>query len=222
MLCAGSNAAARRWLDHPHDWPSGRLALWGEPGCGKTLLAELWAGPTALWCDGPHLAAMPEPARAARVVVDNAESCADEQVLLHLINTCAETGRLLLLTGRAPPARWPARLPDLSSRLRATQAAGIDPPEDELLRALLARQLAARQLAIPAAVQEWLLLRLPRSAEAVQTAVDRLDRHSLARHQPITRALARAAIPDLLTPDLLAGEPGEAEAYDDGSMNHDR
>ncbi len=71
-------------------------------------------------------------------------------------------------------------------------------------------------------MQEWLLLRLPRSAEAVQTAVDRLDRHSLARHQPITRALARAAIPDLLTPDLLAGEPGEAEAYDDGSMNHDR
>jgi chromosomal replication initiation ATPase DnaA len=156
---------------------------------------------------------VPDVAAARRVVVDDADLCPDETSLLHLVNSCAEAGRLILLTGQSAPARWPARLPDLSSRLRATQAVGIDPPEEDLLRALLGQHLQARQLALPKSMQEWLLVRLPRSAAAVQQAVARLDHDSLACHQPITRALARASIPDLLSP-----ETADDESADDGSM----
>jgi chromosomal replication initiation ATPase DnaA len=50
----------------------------------------------------------------------------------------------VLLAARTPPAHWPVRLPDLASRLRATTAVEIAPPEDSLLRSLLARLLAER------------------------------------------------------------------------------
>ncbi|MBN8901198.1 MAG: chromosomal replication initiator DnaA, partial [Rhodospirillales bacterium] len=70
---------------------------------------------------------------------------------------------------------WTIQLPDLASRLRAVTAIEIMPPEDSLLRALLARLLADRQLAVPAALQEWLLLRLPRTPAALREAVARLD-----------------------------------------------
>ncbi len=52
----------------------------------------------------------------------------------------------VLLAARAPPARWQFGLADLASRLRAITAVEIGPPEDTLLRILLARLLAERQL----------------------------------------------------------------------------
>jgi chromosomal replication initiation ATPase DnaA len=52
------------------------------------------------------------------------------------------------------------------------------------------RLAADRQLRIAETVQEWLLLRLPRSPAALCEAVARLDRASIACQQPITRSLA--------------------------------
>ena len=198
FLPAPSNEAARRWLDHPQQWPSGRLVLWGQAGCGKTHLAHRWAGRSALWLEGKTLPPLPELASHPRIVVDAAEHATDEPALLHLLNACAESGRYMLLTGRSPPSRWDSQLADLASRLLATQTIAIEPPEDALLEALLARLLAERQLAVAEPVQQWLLRRLPRTAAALQDAAARLDVASLARQQPITRALARANLPDLV------------------------
>ena len=99
----------------------------------------------------------------------------------------------MLLTGREPPARWAVTLPDLASRLRATAAVGIGPADDALLRILLARLLSERQVIVPQSVQDWLLLRLPRTAGAVREAAARLDRLALARGGPVTRSLAAEA-----------------------------
>ena len=45
FVAAASNAEALAWLDRGRDarWPDHRLALWGEAGCGKTHLLQLWA-----------------------------------------------------------------------------------------------------------------------------------------------------------------------------------
>ncbi|MDA8253677.1 MAG: chromosomal replication initiator DnaA, partial [Rhodospirillales bacterium] len=101
------------------------------------------------------------------------------------------------LAGRTPPARWPVALPDLASRLRATAAVEIRPAEDELLRALLARLLAERQIAVSEAVQAWLLARLPRTPAAVREAAARLDRAALAAGGPISRAVAAAVLSEM-------------------------
>jgi chromosomal replication initiation ATPase DnaA len=127
-------------------------------------------------------------------VLDDADCVADEEAFFHLINACAAAGLPLLLAGRAPPARWPVRLPDLASRLRATTAAGIGEPSEHLLASLLARHFSERQLLVPPGVQDWLLARLPREAAALVEAVERLDRAALAAGGAVTRGLARAAL----------------------------
>ena len=116
----------------------------------------------------------------------------------------------MLLAARQAPARWPVRLPDLASRLRAITAVEILPPEDELLHALLARLLARRRLAVTEAVQDWLLLRLPRSAAAMREAAARLDRAQLAAAGPVTRGVAAAALGDLLA-DADDADPGQLD-----------
>ncbi len=206
-----SNAEALAWLDRPADWPLRRLALWGPAGAGKTHLARAAARERGWrWVDGPQLRGLPDPAPGT--VVDDADCVAEERSLLHLINLCAERGEFLLLTGRAPPARWGIALPDLASRLRATHAVALGMPGDDLLQALLAKHFADRQLLVPAELQAWLLARLPREAAAIAEVAARLDRAALMLGRRVTRGLAREVMAG-----MAADWPGMAERERDGS-----
>ncbi|MGG5811597.1 HdaA/DnaA family protein [Falsiroseomonas sp. CW058] len=198
LVADPSNAEALAWLDRPADWPLGRLALFGPAGTGKShMLRAAAAGHGWRLLHGAALTEALALAPAAGTALDDAEA-APEAALFHLINRSAEAGARLLLASRPPPARWPVRLPDLASRLRATLAVGIGAPSDALLAALLAKHLADRQLRVGAEVQGFLLARLPRDAASVAAAVAALDAAALAGQAPITRPFARAVLGPLL------------------------
>jgi chromosomal replication initiation ATPase DnaA len=195
FLEAASNEAALAWLGRTADWPDHRLALWGEAGCGKTHLLRLWAGRRgAALLEGQDLHGLPTVPATGGVALDDADAIADEPALLHLLNAAREARLPVLLAARTPPARWSVRLPDLSSRLRAVTSAEILPPEESLLHALLLRLLSDRQLAVRPDLQDWLLLRLPRSPAALREAVARLDRAALAAGGAVTRPIAAAVL----------------------------
>jgi chromosomal replication initiation ATPase DnaA len=187
FLAGPSNEEALAWLVRTAGWPQGRLALWGPEGSGKTHLLHVWAARDgAQVLAGPSLQFTPPQGMLA---IDDADG-APELALLHTLNAAAEAGFPVLLSGREPPARWRTALPDLASRLRAVTAVEIRKPDDDLLRALLARLLAQRQLAVPEPVQDWLRLRLPRTAAAMREAAARLDRAALAHGGKVNRPLA--------------------------------
>jgi chromosomal replication initiation ATPase DnaA len=190
FIAAASNQAAVTWLARG-DWPERRLAIWGQAGCGKTHLVHLWARQQgAAVLTGGMLSDLAQVPEYGALAVDDADMVPQEPILLHLLNTARDRGLAVLLSARLPPARWPVRLPDLSSRLRAMTAIEIQPADDDLLRALLVHALAERQLEVPRIVQDWLLRRLPRTQAALRDAVLRLDRESLASGKPISRSLA--------------------------------
>jgi chromosomal replication initiation ATPase DnaA len=204
---APSNEAARAWLARTADWPDHRLLLWGDAGCGKTHLLHIWATrvEAEIW-SGADLRGLPAlPERG--IAVDAADAVADETALFHLLNAAGEAGMPVLLAARTPPSRWSIQLPDLASRTRAIATVEIGPPEDELLRALLARLLADRQLRLAEPVQDWLLLRLPRSAGALREAVALLDEAALAAGRDITVPLAREVLANMSLDDPLAERP---------------
>jgi chromosomal replication initiation ATPase DnaA len=207
LLADPSNAAALAWLARDSEWPQQRLALWGPAGCGKTHLLHVWAARIGgLLLTSPALPR--EPVLPERpVAVDDADTAA-ERPLLHLLNAWAEAGLPVLLASRTPPARWAVGLPDLASRLRAGTAVEIRPPDDSLLRALLARLLSERQLAVAEPIQDWLLLHLPRTAAAIREAAARLDRAGLVAGRRLSRAVAADVVRDM-------AEPGVAADYED-------
>jgi chromosomal replication initiation ATPase DnaA len=207
VIAAGSNAQARAWLARGADWPQGRLALWGPPGSGKSALLAEWAtGAGGRVLPGEALR-FPQP--AGKLAIDDAHQ-APERTLLHVLNAAQEAGQAVLLAAPEPPARWPVALADLASRLRAITAVAIGPPEDTLLRALLARLLAERQLRVAEPTLDWLLARLPRTHAAAAEAVARLDQAAQALGAAIAPALARQVLPD-----LLADLPEEPVRQDD-------
>jgi chromosomal replication initiation ATPase DnaA len=189
FIAACSNHDALVWLDAL--WPDQRLALFGPPGCGKSHMLHIWQQRTgAVLLSGPTLTDLDQIPIEGALALDEADTIADETLLLHLLNIARDRDLRLLFTGRNPPARWPIHLPDLSSRLRAITAVEILPPGDELLAALLKRLVADRQVAMSQPAQDWVLHHLPRSAAALREAVALLDRESLASGVAITRSLA--------------------------------
>ena len=218
FIAAPSNAAALAWLDRHGDaqWPDHRLALWGEAGCGKTHLLQVWARDhDALLLPGTALRGLAgildEARKAGGFAIDDADMASDEPALLHLLNAARESGIPVLLAGREAPSRWPVELPDLASRLRATAAVAVRRPEEALLRILLLRLLAERQLGLSQPLVEWLLLRLPRQADAMREAARLLDEAALASGHAVTRPLAASVLAEL----LAAPHPREAEPADD-------
>ena len=63
-------------------------------------------------------------------------------------------------------------------------------PDDALLRAVIVKLFADRQLAVEESLVVYLANRIERSFAAARAAVDALDREALRQQRPVTRALA--------------------------------
>ncbi|HEX6443331.1 MAG TPA: DNA replication protein [Stellaceae bacterium] len=207
FLVSDCNADALQRIESWPAWAARALVLHGPPDSGKSHLTHLWcarsggrsiAGAALAGHDPSALAA--EPA----VAIDDAER-ADERLLLHLFNCCAESGAGLLVVARQPPAVWPISLPDLASRLRSAQAVGIGAPDDTLLAAVLVKHFSDRQLPAKPGVIAYLVQRMERSFAAAAALAATLDRRALSAHRPVGLALARQALAELAAPERISG-----------------
>jgi chromosomal replication initiation ATPase DnaA len=194
FLSGPSNAAALGMIERWPDWPAPVLSLVGPEGSGKSHLAAIWAAEAgARFLSGRALADANLPvalATGALVVEDLAAGDFDERALFHLLNLAREEEAFVLLTARTALAALNATIPDLASRLRAIPAVTLAPPDDALLRAVLVKLFADRQLAVDEVLVAYLLTRLERSFAGAKAAVLRLDAEALRLQRPVTRALA--------------------------------
>ena len=194
FLSGPSNIAALTLIERWPDWPDRIVALIGPEGSGKSHLAAIWAevaGARVLSANLLSIADVPASLATGALVVEDLEAAdLDEQALFHLMNLAREESANVLLTGRLPVAGFPITIRDLASRLRAVPAVMLTAPDDALLRSLLVKLAADRQLTLDEALVNYLVRRIERSFAAAHAAVQRLDRESMRRHRPVTRALA--------------------------------
>jgi chromosomal replication initiation ATPase DnaA len=93
----------------------------------------------------------------------------------------------VMLSARDAPARFDCRLPDLRSRLNALPAIRIGAPDEALLKMVMLKHFADRQLAIDPKVLDYLGLHVERSLAAAALAVAAIDRAALASGRKINR-----------------------------------
>ncbi|MDE0211150.1 MAG: chromosomal replication initiator DnaA [Boseongicola sp. SB0673_bin_14] len=187
------NQLALARLEEPATWPNGKLVLVGPESAGKTHLAHIWAEQ-----EGARLIQPPELERldigkfdgsAALDDADRIEGSA-ERALLHLHNQVAASGHCLLLTARRAPRYWKVGLPDLRSRMEATDVVRIDAPDEALLAAVLMKLFADRQNAVTPSAINWLTRHMDRSFADAQRIVAAIDARALAERRKVTRDLA--------------------------------
>jgi chromosomal replication initiation ATPase DnaA len=193
FLAAPSNRAALEMIERWPDWPDRALTLIGPKGAGKSHLCAIWAARAGARAIAPDaLPALDELAEetARAFLIDDVDRASDETALFHLLNFVSENGAFLLMSAARAPRTESVRLPDLLSRLRRAPAVEIGAPDEELVRAVLVKLFADRQLIVEPPALAFAALRLERSLDAARAFVAALDREALAQGRPVTRALA--------------------------------
>ena len=207
FLVTPSNAAAVAMIDRYPDWPHHGVVLLGGAGSGKSHLLEVWRQASgARLVTASQLGREPPDRLLAQgaLAIDQAPGgMLDERALFHLLNLARQTGGHVLIASEADPAHWGVQLPDLASRLRALAVAKLDQPDDALLRGVLVKQFADRQIAVEEPVISYLMLRMPRSLDAVRALVVELDAQALAEKSAVTRSLAARVLQQMTEPGLF-------------------
>lgn len=203
-----SNRAAVDLIDSWPDWQHWAAIIVGPSGSGKTHLATVWQKNAQAACvaasalDEGAVALI--EARRALLVEDLDRGIADDRILFHLLNLAREHRLSILMTSRAPPGEMTIALPDLRSRLRALPLAEIAPPDEAVIKAVLVKLFADRQLQVEPHVVNYIALRTERSMAAVNDVVERLDLAALSMQRRVSRALAGEVLQS-----LFAGEDEE-------------
>ena len=194
FLAGPSNAAALSLIERWPDWPSRTVLLRGPEGAGKSHLAAIWAREAGARLLSPRAlegAEVPVALATGALVLENlAEGRFDEPALFHLLNLAREERAYVLITARSAPATWRIEVADLASRLRALPVVALEPPDDVLLRAVIVKLFADRQLAVDESLVAYLATHIERSFAAARAAVAALDREALRLQRPVTRMLA--------------------------------
>lgn len=194
FLAGSANRAALSLIESWPNWPARVMALVGPEGSGKSHLAAIWVQASGARVMAARLlehgnlpAAL---ATGALALEDLSAANFDERALFHLLNLAREQAAYVLITARAAPAGFPVSIRDLASRLRAVPAVTLEAPDDALLRSLIVKLAADRQLNVDEALVNYLATRIERSFVAVRAALERLDEEAMRRQRPVTRALA--------------------------------
>ncbi len=161
-------------LDNADNWPFRTALLVGPAFSGKSVIGDIFA------------------AQHGGVFIDDAEMC-DDDALFHLWNKAQQAARPLLLAAHVLPVQWGMKLPDLKSRIGASQILELGPPDDPMRAGLLHKLLALRGLAISDSLVDFALVRLERSYAAIQGLAREIDRLSLERKSPIGQRLVAEA-----------------------------
>lgn len=209
FLVTGSNSAAVALIDHWPDWPTHAAMIVGPPGSGKSHLVEVWrqrSKAARVQATEVKVETAPEILNSGSAAIEDVAPSVNERGLFHLLNLARQQGSSVLLTAQTRPEHWKIALPDLLSRLKAIPVLEILPPDDALLRGVLAKLFFDRQIAAAESTINFMLARMPRSLGAARLLVAEIDRRAMEERAEVTRPFVAKVMSDFSAPGLFGDE----------------
>ncbi len=207
FMVTPSNAAAVRLVDEWPRWPSHGAILHGPEGAGKSHLAQVWrmrSNATIIAARELEVAGVAAVFQAQAICIEDLQAGKfDERALFHALNLAHQSQGHVLLTTRSDLASLHIALPDLASRLKALPMVGILAPDDALLRGVLVKLFADRQIQVDEATVSYILLRMPRSLAAARHLVAEVDRLAMTEKAEVSRAFVAKVMARIVSPDFF-------------------
>ena len=119
------------------------------------------------------------------IILEDLDHNIDEKLLYSLINIVEQENKYLIITSIEPIVSINFKLDDLKSRTKNFLLQSIDKPDDELMFALILKNLADRQISLDKKLINYIIKRIDRSYSKIINFIYKIDEMSLKKKKSI-------------------------------------
>ena len=169
-------------------WEKNFLNISGEKFSGKTHLVNIFLKKfKGFKINGPSLKDddLKKIKIYENIILEDLDQNIDEKLLYSLFNIVDLDNKFIIVTSEIPIVNINFDLIDLKSRTKNFLLQNIAKPEDELIFALILKNLSDRQISIDKKLIDFIIKRIDRSYSKIFDFIYKVDELSLKKKKPI-------------------------------------
>ena len=192
-----SNEFAFKLLNSWPKWEKNFVNLIGEKFSGKTHLINIFLEKfkgikiEANEIDNEFLKKIKV---FENIIIENLNDKMDENLFFALLNIIDQDNKYIILTSKNPIVDYSFKLNDLNSRSKNFLLCNIEKPGDDLMFALILKNLSDRQISIDKKLVDFIIKRIDRSYGKIFDFIYKIDKISLKRKKPIDFKIIKEAL----------------------------
>ena len=128
------------------------------------------------------------------IVLENLDISANENLIYTLFNSIDQDNKFLIVTSSLPISEIDFKLEDLKSRTKNCLLAKIENPDDELMFALILKNLSDRQIILDKKLIDFIIKRGERSYGKIFEFIYKIDKISLKKKKSIDFKIINEAL----------------------------
>ena len=192
-----SNEFAFKLLNSWPKWERNFVNLIGEKFSGKTHLVNIFLHKfkgIKIEADDITNEFLKKVKVFENIVIENFNDKIDESLFFTLLNIIDQDNKYLILTSKIPIVDHFFKLDDLNSRSKNFILSYIEKPGDDLMFALILKNLSDRQISIDKTLIDFIIKRIDRSYSKIFDFIYKIDKISLKRKKPIDFKIIKEAL----------------------------
>ena len=130
----------------------------------------------------------------SNIVLENLNENIDEVVLFSLINIVEQENKFLIATSNTSIVNINFKLEDLKSRSKNFLLQNIEKPDDDLMFALILKNLSDRQISLDKKLINYIIKRIDRSYGKIFDFIYKIDEISLKKKKSINLKIIKEAL----------------------------
>jgi chromosomal replication initiation ATPase DnaA len=128
------------------------------------------------------------------IVLEDLDLNVNEKLIYTLFNIIDQDNKFLIITSTKPISEIKFKLDDLRSRTKNCLLAKIGNPDDELMFALILKNLSDRQINLDKKLIDFIIKRVERSYGKIFEFIYKIDKISLKKKKPIDFKIINEAL----------------------------
>ena len=183
-----------------NDWPKWEknfINLIGEKYSGKTHLVNIFLDKfKGIKIEASNIdnSFLKKIKAYENIIIENFDAQIDEKLFYTLLNIVDQDNKYLIVTSEKPIVSYLFQLDDLNSRSKNFLLSTINKPEDDLMFALILKNLSDRQISIEKKLIDFIIKRIDRSYGKIFDFIYKIDNISLKRKKPIDFKIIKEAL----------------------------
>ena len=178
-------------------WEKNFLNISGEKYSGKTHLSNMFLKKfNGIRIESNSLSnnSLKEIKPYQNIVLEDLSLNINEKIIYTLFNIIDQDNKFLVITSIKPIAEINFQLEDLRSRTKNCLLAKIENPDDELMFALILKNLSDRQITLDKKLIDFIIKRIERSYGKIYEFIYKIDKISLKKKKSIDFKIINEAL----------------------------